>query len=571
MIALWLAAAAAGDLYGTLRDPDGAPVRDAFVVAYDARFQFEYALSGADGGYAIRELPAGRWRVRVLPSMSSDVAEIWLGGSLGACAAEVIELPPTQGRRADLTLPFGASLEGRLVDPDGAPLPGVRVSARTLRAAPIAQTRYAFTDGEGRYAVRGIPADSGPDGTFVLELAAGGLPPQYLPGTYDLVAATAHTVAPRDAVVVGEDTPLAGVVLEGVVRGPEGPVPGATVSAFAGTQTVGVTAGEDGAYRFVGLPEGEVLLWAAAPGLATTWWPDAPIPDERLALSGEGSTHEVDLTLPAESRLRGRLIPGPWTGSSLVVYDEGRAGGVGAPIAEDGTFDVGGLHPGRYVVYVDGDGDGRVSDLLRDAAGEAQVFAIEATGPAELGEIEVPEAARVEGLVIDAGSGQPVYGATVVAIGQRTGGRRTAATDRAGRYALAGLGAEPWAVHVEHRPSCPGDPSWIATYYPGRVNPTLAGVAALGPGDVLTWDVQVGPDADTDGMDDTWELAHGLDPAVDDAALDPDGDGFSNRDEFLLGTDPRVGVAPGGCGRRGGGGIALVWLPVVAGRRRARR
>jgi hypothetical protein len=103
------------------------------------------------------------------------------------------------------------------------------------------------------------------------------------------------------------------------------------------------------------------------------------------------------------------------------------------------------------------------------------------------------------------------------------------------------------------------------------VNPTLAGVAVLGPGDVLTWDVQVGPDADTDGMDDTWELAHGLDPAVDDAALDPDGDGFSNRDEFLLGTDPRVGVAPGGCGRRGGGGIALVVLPFMVGRRRARR
>ena len=47
-------------------------------------------------------------------------------------------------------------------------------------------------------------------------------------------------------------------------------------------------------------------------------------------------------------------------------------------------------------------------------------------------------------------------------------------------------------------------------------------------------------DADGDGMLDSWERAHGLDPAdPTDAARDTDGDGSSNLREFLSGTDPR--------------------------------
>ena len=47
------------------------------------------------------------------------------------------------------------------------------------------------------------------------------------------------------------------------------------------------------------------------------------------------------------------------------------------------------------------------------------------------------------------------------------------------------------------------------------------------------------PDGDADGMDDDWERLHpGLDPERLDAAEDFDGDGASNREEFLADTNP---------------------------------
>ncbi len=58
-------------------------------------------------------------------------------------------------------------------------------------------------------------------------------------------------------------------------------------------------------------------------------------------------------------------------------------------------------------------------------------------------------------------------------------------------------------------------------------------------------------DDDGDGMADTWEIANGLDPTVNDANADADGDGVSNLQEFQNGTPAGGGGGSGGSGAPG--------------------
>ncbi len=90
----------------------------------------------------------------------------------------------------------------------------------------------------------------------------------------------------------------------------------------------------------------------------------------------------------------------------------------------------------------------------------------------------------------------------------------------------------------------------------GAIGDASGGLGAIGlSGDAVEGavfdDLLIAPDnpvfadTDRDGMDDAWELAHGLDSQRDDRKGDLDGDGVPNIREFLLGTDPRSADSDG--------------------------
>jgi len=72
------------------------------------------------------------------------------------------------------------------------------------------------------------------------------------------------------------------------------------------------------------------------------------------------------------------------------------------------------------------------------------------------------------------------------------------------------------------------------------------------------------PDTDGDGIPDEWERAHGLDPQRADDRFDPDGNGYTNIEEYLNALVPRVEVLPAG-GVYRSIGEALTALPALGG------
>ncbi|MBU2549879.1 MAG: chitobiase/beta-hexosaminidase C-terminal domain-containing protein, partial [Proteobacteria bacterium] len=65
-------------------------------------------------------------------------------------------------------------------------------------------------------------------------------------------------------------------------------------------------------------------------------------------------------------------------------------------------------------------------------------------------------------------------------------------------------------------------------------------------------------DTDGDGMPDGYEVQHVLNPLVNDCGLDPDGDGWTNCEEYRFGTDPRNPLSHPNRG--------LPWLNILLGK-----
>ena len=448
-----------------------------------------YARSDPTGAFRIEGVPTGRW-----------IADAF---SPGFTSPGGVELDAGHGI-PELALIRGATIEGRVVDPEGRPI--ANASVRALGTGTTSE-HSAAVDQDRLRRFSGRIAAPTPIATI-----GGGADPQLLPrGELGVLIGPIPPIPPPGAQIARPasiDSSAAGAF-----AGEPGPL------AIDPSRASIWTTGADGRYRIRGLPRGKFAVLAIASGFAegtsqqVAVEPDQTIGNVDVVLSagtvviGKVSDQhgvrvvgaqvhakpEVGASLDTFSDEDGNYRFGPMTGSVelsasayghadakrtidlpiaagstrerredvvLAVADAVLSGtlddATGAPVAAAQLEIVGGSGDGRRAVVAP---DGTFSiDLL--SAGPLRVRvthpdyptieldAVASSHDREKVRLRLPLGGVVEGAVLDDASGSPIAGLVIAAYGPG-GTTADATTSKDGRWKLGPLRPGRWKLTIE--------------------------------------------------------------------------------------------------------------------------
>jgi protocatechuate 3,4-dioxygenase beta subunit len=274
-----------------LASDNGAPIRRAQVRLTAPEIGVKTALTDADGRFEFRELPAGRF---TLNASKSGYVAVQYGQTRPFEQGRPIELAEKQVLdKADISMPRGGVITGRLTDEFGDPVPDAMVSAMRQtwtngrrRLTPSGRTSQ--TNDLGQYRMYGLPpgeyyisATLRNTDIMMLDAAmmgggsnasgstpSSGYAPTYFPGTTTASNAQRVTVAIAQE-AQNTDFALAPVRLariSGTVMNSEGkPVAGAMITAMPSSRAeVGIGILNAGNARTT--KDGNFTLNSVAPG-----------------------------------------------------------------------------------------------------------------------------------------------------------------------------------------------------------------------------------------------------------------------------------------------------------------
>jgi hypothetical protein len=393
-----------------LASDGGGPIRRAQVRISGPDVAPKAALTDAEGRFEFRELPAGRF---TLQATKSGFVNVQYGQTRPFESGKPIELADKQSLdNADISLPRGSVIAGRIVDEFGDAIPDVSVTAmrqtwqngrRRLVPSP---GRVAQTNDLGQFRIYGLPpadyyvsATLRSGGLDIMEMelmvsgastSAGptasapksGYAPTYYPGTPNVAEAQRITIA------AGQESPSADFALvavrlakvSGIVIASDGkPLEGSQVSAVPANRDFSGPLGQssartakDGSFTLNSVPPGDYTLQARSVQVITSSQGDNVMVFRAMSIGGGGDSESGSTPLSvAGEDLSGILLTtskgGNATGTvvfdgprptslgsiritSMAVDSDGPSlGGTSVSTKDDGTFELKGLSGPRLI------------------------------------------------------------------------------------------------------------------------------------------------------------------------------------------------------------------------------
>lgn len=406
---------------GRVTFENGEPVNGIDLELFE-KFFSPWSSGGAscrtdsDGRYVFEHLFSGMYRIQAYPDSTLGNRVAPPLGNIGVGRGKTAE-------HMDIKLVRGIPLTGMVVEEEnGAPVPGVQVSAGLIAANPSDSPNGEIytplgsgrTDGKGIYRLTVLPGD----------VQVGAVAPE---GFAQGSRQQRVTVDPQDSLVVGVNMAVArGKKIKGVIKFPDG-TPAPEVEIFCGFFTEAYTD-STGVFTLNGIRSGGEIHFLACTRKREM--------EASFAVNVDSaSTVEVFLH-PAEFvSMEGIVVdsqekPVPGiavnlgAGSGMPPIDYGTTT---ATTDTSGRFMMNRIRAGRYYHFTVRDG----------LAGSDSFFAGKDNGPIR---IVLPQTDRWIGGVVKDAAGKPLAGMKVDAWGEK--GHAETTTGKDGRYHLEGLASE---------------------------------------------------------------------------------------------------------------------------------
>jgi len=471
------AAAGTAEIRGVVRNAsDDKPIGRARVsVAADILPEPRVVISGADGGYAITNLPAGSYTVTV--TRTGYAPQTW-GQARSLTGMPVVLASAQHAANTDFSLVEGGSVVGRILDEDGSAFGGALVDALVAKTEGGAATLFSVgstqTDDRGEFRLSGLAPGryyiSASDPAFRTVSTPKGVvhySPTYYPGEAAAdqakpVSLTGSGEAPRvefrlklipparvSGQLVSYDSRrlLSGAIMMSAIEGDGVPIPTPEKTSIL----------PDGRFSFADVVPGRYQIrargqtetsGAALFGIFAIEVEGADIDNIRLTLR-PGATLEGSLGVESPGgtkpplfstlQVRAPLTDGSGFGDSLT-----------GTVQSNGSFIVRGMMKGQHQIMVDGLQPPWVLKSVTYRGSDITDVQIDAAEKQTFSGVRVTitdESSQVSGVVQNARSA-PVPNTGVLVFSRvplfwtRTGRRmRIAYTDNDGRFNVAGLPA----------------------------------------------------------------------------------------------------------------------------------